>query len=299
MRVNFTQSILEVFKKDDKAIFITGDLGFNALEELKSSFPDRFINAGVAEQNMVGMAAGMALSGYHPWIYSIAPFAVYRCFEQIRNDMCLHNLPICIVGNGGGYTYGVMGSTHHALEDLGVLKTLPNIDLYFPCTNSDVDNCVKQIMNNKKPSYLRLGISGFPSDLKAMQSNEYLNKYLDGELITVIGVGQGVQPAIVAFKDNDGIADVFGVHKFNLKLASVIDLIKSINKTKKILFIDEHYKNGSITESLIECLPKVKYDIMCAKYDKDQLYGSNSFHLNQSEINPDIIVKKVYSLINK
>src|SRR5207237_718367 len=121
----------------------------------------RFLNAGVAEQNMVGVAAGIAMTGYRPWVYSIAPFVTYRCFEQIRNDVCLHKLPVRLVGNGGGYTYGIMGSTHHTLEELGALKTLPNMRLYFPCTNDHVPSAVAQIHALSSPSYLRLAISGF------------------------------------------------------------------------------------------------------------------------------------------
>ena len=114
MRVPFVQTIHSVFEKNERALFLTGDLGYNALEKFAATFPKRFLNAGVAEQNMVGMSAGMALAGYEPWVYSIAPFLAYRCVEQIRNDVCLHQLPVHIVGNGGGYTYGVMGPTHHA-----------------------------------------------------------------------------------------------------------------------------------------------------------------------------------------
>src|SRR4051794_36992037 len=111
-------------------MFITGDLGYNALEGIAKELGKRFVNSGVAEQNMMGMAAGCAMAGFKPWVYSIIPFTTYRCLEQIRNDVCLHHLPVRIVGNGGGYTYGIMGSTHHALEDLAVLKPLPGMQLF-------------------------------------------------------------------------------------------------------------------------------------------------------------------------
>src|SRR6516225_772469 len=106
-------------------VFLTGDLGFMALEPLRDSLGNRFINCGVAEQNMVTVAAGLAKAGFDVWVYSIAPFCYARAFEQIRNDVCLHGLPVRLLGNGGGYGYGVMGPTHHALEDYGVMLTLP------------------------------------------------------------------------------------------------------------------------------------------------------------------------------
>src|SRR5262249_37286069 len=102
-------------------VFLTGDLGYNALEPLRSVARERFINAGIAEQNMFSVAAGLARTGLRPWVYSIAPFLYARPYEQIRNDLCLHNLPVQLIGNGGGYGYGVMGGTHHALEDYGSL----------------------------------------------------------------------------------------------------------------------------------------------------------------------------------
>src|SRR5215469_18103975 len=119
-------------------VFLTGDLGFKALEPLRAALGKRFINAGVAEQNMVCIAAGLAKTGVRAWAYSIAPFIYARPFEQIRNDVALPGLPVTLVGNGGGYGYGVMGSTHHALEDYGVLLTLPNMRAFIPAFDSDV-----------------------------------------------------------------------------------------------------------------------------------------------------------------
>ena len=123
MRNAFCQSLV-AHAGTDEFVFLTGDLGYRALEPLRDVLGTRFINAGVAEQNMVSVAAGLARQGLRPWAYSIAPFIFARPFEQIRNDVCLHGLPVVLVGNGGGYGYGVMGSTHHALEDYGSLLTL-------------------------------------------------------------------------------------------------------------------------------------------------------------------------------
>src|SRR5207237_1710091 len=116
----------------------------------------RFINAGVAEQNMVSVAAAMAKEGLETWVYSIAPFCYARSFEQIRNDIAFHGLPVKLIGNGGGYGYGVMGPTHHAIEDYGALRVLPNMRIYLPLTAGDVRQAVDMMARDPLPNYLRL-----------------------------------------------------------------------------------------------------------------------------------------------
>ena len=137
MRNVFCESLVAAAARPE-FVFLTGDLGFKALEPLRDALGKRFVNAGVAEQNMISVAAGLARNGLRPWAYSIAPFAYARPFEQIRNDVCLHSLPVVTVGNGGGYGYGVMGATHHALEDYGALLCLPHLRAYIPAFDADV-----------------------------------------------------------------------------------------------------------------------------------------------------------------
>jgi transketolase len=163
MRVLFSKALLD-HCQDPDFVFLTGDLGFMALEGLRDGAKKRFINAGVAEQNMVSVAAGLARSGLKPWVYSIAPFMYARPFEQIRNDVCLHGLPVFLVGNGGGYAYGVMGATHHALEDYGVLLGLAHMKVYVPVFSEDVAVMVGRILQQAGPAYLRLGRDEKPKD---------------------------------------------------------------------------------------------------------------------------------------
>src|SRR3954471_9869465 len=135
MRKEFADGIIQLAAANDKLVFMTGDLGFMALEGVKDVLGDRFINAGVAEQNMATMAASLAYEGFLPFIYSISPFVTLRPYEQIRNDICLHNLPVKIIANGGGYGYGIMGSTHHNIEDIGSMRILPNMKVFVPFTS--------------------------------------------------------------------------------------------------------------------------------------------------------------------
>src|SRR5450432_2543334 len=153
MRAILTRTLLSHARESDFA-FLTGDVGFMALESLRDIAGDRFINAGIAEQNMVSVATGLASAGLKPWVYSIAPFLYARASEQIRNDVCFHDLPVFLVGNGGGYAYGVMGPTHHAIEDYGTLLGLQNLTVYVPAFNEDVPEAVSRLMARSKPAYL-------------------------------------------------------------------------------------------------------------------------------------------------
>lgn len=137
--------------------FLTGDLGFMALEPLRETMGQRFINAGVAEQNMITVAAAMTRQGWETWVYSIAPFCYARPFEQIRNDITFHKLPVRMIGNGGGYGYGVMGPTHHAIEDYGILLTLPNITAFVPAFDEDVAAVIERAGASAGAAYIRLG----------------------------------------------------------------------------------------------------------------------------------------------
>lgn len=293
MRVEFVEAVKKVIREDKKAMFISGDLGFNAFEGLQTEFAERFLNAGAAEQNMTSMAAGLAFEGFTPWIYSIAPFVAYRPFEQTRNDVCLHNLPVRIVGNGGGYTYGVMGSTHHTLEDLGILKTLPNMHLHFPCTQNQVAAHVEQIAKLKAPSYLRLSFSGFPSNAVPMKENPktLTRTYTEGSQVTLIGVGHAVQIALNALENKliDGKrVGIFGVSKFPFDLESDRELVAHALKSQNVFVVDEHYLAGSIAESLKMHLPNVaRYRALTPVYSNNQSYGTPKFQLTQVGMTPE------------
>ncbi len=160
MRTAFVESLIETAKDDDRVWLLTGDLGFGVLEPFAEKFPDRFVNVGVAEQNMVGMAAGLALSGKIVFVYSIANFPVMRCLEQIRNDIAYHRLNVKVVSVGGGFSYGMQGYTHYAIEDLAVMGALPNMNIAVPGDPVEMRALVPQIKAMDGPGYLRLGRAG-------------------------------------------------------------------------------------------------------------------------------------------
>jgi transketolase len=164
MRGKLSSEMLKQCVSDPKFVLITGDLGYKLLEPAQEALKDRFINAGVSEQNMISVAAAFAKEGLKPWVYSIAPFCFARPFEQIRNDICLHNLPVVLMGNGGGFGYGVMGPTHHAIEDYGVMLALQNMQVLVPAFADDISVVIKTGLETTSPTYIRLGADEKPAD---------------------------------------------------------------------------------------------------------------------------------------
>lgn len=156
MRNAFAAAMVGLAARPD-TVFLTGDLGFMALEPVREALGRRFLNCGVAEQNMVSMAAALAREGLQPWVYSIAPFVYARPFEQVRIDVCLHALPVRLAGNGGGFGYGAQGPTHHAIEDCAVMCALPGMRVFVPAFARDIGPMVQALQALPGPAYLRLG----------------------------------------------------------------------------------------------------------------------------------------------
>ncbi len=163
MRNAFVNALTEVALKDPRVMLLTGDLGYNALEPFFKVLPERFLNMGVAEQHMMAFAAGLALSGKIPVVYSIATFATLRAYEQIRNDICYQNLNVKIVGAGAGLTYSQYGATHHAMEDIGIMRVLPRMTIIAPGDPLEVDGAVRAMLAHDGPCYLRIGSRGEPN----------------------------------------------------------------------------------------------------------------------------------------
>lgn len=162
MRDAFIDELAILAETQPQIVLVVGDLGFNVVERFADRFPDRFVNAGVAEQNMTGLAAGMASEGYHVFTYSIANFPTFRCAEQIRNDVDHHRLPVTIVAVGGGVAYGALGYSHHAVQDYALMRAMPNMTIAAPGDPLETRACLNWLVANPGPSYLRLGKSGEP-----------------------------------------------------------------------------------------------------------------------------------------
>lgn len=160
MRTNFINQLLEEAKNNDKIFLLVGDLGYHVVEPFAELFPNRFINVGIAEQNMAGVAAGLAMTGYNVYIYSIGNFPTLRCLEQIRNDIAYHKANVKIVSVGAGYAYGALGATHQATEDIGAIRTIPNIIVATPGDPVEAKAIATISANYNGPMYIRLGKAG-------------------------------------------------------------------------------------------------------------------------------------------
>lgn len=302
MRKEFAESVERLAPKDSSVVFITGDLGYAALEGLQLQMGSRFINAGVAEQNMIGVAAGLAYKGFKVFCYSIAPFIVYRCLEQFRNDVCMHHLPVFLVGNGGGYGYGIMGATHHALEDIGCMGSMQNANCWVPAFANEVGPMVQKIISDGAPAYLRLNSSTAMSKEISLHESFSLIQQSNNPKVTIVGAGPVINNAISAVKSL-GISDkvdIFNAQKFPLFLTD--ELVKSVKMSRKLLTVEEHVSTGGLGEQLAKkilersVVPDV-YKSLHAQGYPDGLYGDQSFHQKRSGLDPESIASQIKQIV--
>jgi transketolase len=280
MRAEFAQAMENLYPCSKNSVFLTGDLGFMALEQVKETYGRRFINMGVAEQNMISFASGLAYEGFVPWVYSIASFLLLRPYEQIRNDVCLHNLPVKLIGNGGGYGYGIMGATHHTLEDIAVMRVLPNMKVFVPLTAADVEVAVNQMAKDLGPGYLRLNY-GVKTNASLAEFQQW-RKIRDGKKGVVIGVGSVIGNILEL--DDDLEVWAVGILPFS-ELPK--ELIAAVKKQRKLLTIEEHYGQCGLNEAVARWLineidGQIDYRSVYALGYPSGRYGSQKWHQSES-----------------
>lgn len=299
MRKQFCDAIAQRSQRADM-VFLTGDLGFMALEPVRDVMGERFINAGVSEQNMISVAAALARQRFDVWVYSIAPFCYARPFEQIRNDISFHNLPVTIVGNGGGYGYGVMGSTHHAIEDYGVLLTLDNMQIYAPAFEEDVATVVDLAGDCSGPSYLRLGRGEAPPGFE-------VPAYAPWRLLTrgggphVVAVGPLAGTYIRAFLDiaeaerpNLWVVCEMPVHRY----PPPEELVAAVVGGAALVVAEEHVAQGGFGAALVMHLAERRIAIqhfrhLAAKTHTFSRYGSQAYLRAQSGLDVDSVLRTI------
>lgn len=295
MRNVFCQTLVDASRRPE-FVFLTGDLGFRALEPLRDALGERFINAGVAEQNMVSVAAGLARAGLRPWVYSIAPFIYARPFEQIRNDVCLHQLPVVLVGNGGGYGYGVMGATHHALEDYGALLTLPHMRAYVPAFDGDLRVQIECLFASFTPAYLRLGLSEEPAGV-AMAAYAPWRQLLDGAGWVVLAAGT------LAGGIWDALRRLNQAHRPSLWLLCELPpgevpdaFLADVARARRLLVLEEHVAHGGIGQMVASLLlargrSVDRFVTRSAQGYLSGRYGSQKFHRREWGLDPNSVVE--------
>jgi transketolase len=257
MRKAFVKTLIELAEKDERIYLLTGDLGYKALEEFSQKFPKRFINCGVAEQNMMGVAAGLALCGKKPYVYSIVPFVTLRCLEQIRNDVCYQNLDVKIIGIGGGFSYGTLGSTHSVLEEVAILRALPNMAVLCPADLLSTEELIIKSHQTTCPTYTRTSkldgreVYKEKPNLTIGRAN-ILKNGKDGAVVaTGLLLSSCLQIAEELKKENLNLA-VLDFH--TLKPIEKDYFLNQIKNYKKIFTVEEHSVIGGAGSAVAEIL---------------------------------------------
>jgi transketolase len=249
MRDAFAAEIYDLARRDPSIVLLSGDIGFGVFDKFRADMPDQFVNMGVAEQNMVGVAAGLALEGRRPVVYTIIPFATMRCFEQIRVDVCMHDLPVKIVGVGGGLSYGALGPTHHATEDIAIMRALPNMRVIVPADPKDTRFLFRVVMTDPgtRATYFRLGKNGEPS-------LSFPGGYLGSE-VTIISCGPIAKIAL-------GASEILKARYLDCPVIQVhsikpfpVDYIRTlIRKTDLVVTLEEHSVIGGLGSAVAEVM---------------------------------------------
>lgn len=256
MRNAFIEALCKQAREKPDLWLLCGDIGFSVLERFQQEFPDRFINVGVAEQNMIGVAAGLAMRGKKVFTYTIGNFSFMRCLEQIRNDVCYHNLDVTVVALGGGFAYGGMGYTHHVIEDIAMMRTLPNITVVAPGDPVETTAATVALCQSSGPAYMRLGRGGEPV-VHTQLDNFTLNNAIrlqDGSDATIITSAGTLDVAVEAAKTlgaqglSVGVCSVPVVHP--LDVGAILAVAKD---SKQLVTIEEHGRGGLGTV-ICECL---------------------------------------------
>lgn len=287
MRKTFIKSLIEEARSNSNIWLLCGDLGFSILEEFINCFPERFINVGIAEQNMIGLAAGLALSGKKVFVYSIANFVTFRCLEQIRNDICYHNLDVTIIGVGSGYSYGVHGYTHHAIEDVSIMKNLPNMKIISPSDTYQTKLSVGYTVKNEGPFYIRLG-----NQTKNFTEKNYLNNFIWNPIKLFSGKDLCILFSGSLFDEINYINEKLNSEKIFVNIYCIPfiteipdDFIEKIDRENNLLItIEDSLKYGGFGSKILECFNEKRILVRNLGFDHEDIniamskeYAMNKF----------------------
>lgn len=257
MRNAFAKEITALAQKDPNVVLLSGDIGNRLFDDFKAKCPDRFYNCGVAESNMIGVAAGLGMSGLRPVCYTITPFITYRCMEQIRIDVCYHNAPVLIVGTGSGLSYASLGSTHHSCEEMGMLRLLPGLSILAPADEMEVRAGLKAVLKQSGPVYMRIGKKGEPV-VHTREPEFTIGKAIvmrEGKTVSLLSAGT-MLPEVMKAAD---LLEQYGISTQVVSFHTVKpldeDLLKQAFSTFKLVAtIEEHSLLGGLGGSVAEWL---------------------------------------------
>lgn len=298
MRGAFARTLTELAANDSRILLLTGDLGYMALEPFSENFPDRFFNVGVAEQNMVGLATGLAEAGFIPFIYSIVTFATLRAYEFIRNGPILHGLPVRIVGIGGGFEYGHAGPTHYGLEDVGVMRIQPGLTVVAPADHEQAETALRATWDLPGPVYYRLGKDDktIVPGLRGRFSLARAEVIGEGGDLIIISMGSVSSEVVLA-------AEALAAQGINctvmivasLSPAPIDDLLKSLSRFNVAMTVEAHYVSGGLGSLVCETVAEHNLDcrvVRCGVSRKpDGVVGSQQFLHHVHGLTSEALVK--------
>ena len=301
MRNAFADEITKIAIEDERLVLLSGDIGNKLFDKYKDAAPKRFYNCGIAEGNMMSVAAGLSLSGLRSIVYTITPFTTTRCFEQIRVDVCYHKAPVIIVGTGAGLSYADLGPTHHSLEDMAILRTLPEKSVIAPCDTNELRQALRAALKIDTPVYIRIGKKGEP-DIHSNIINFKIGKSIiikKGEDITLISSGTIISEVLEAAKklEEKGISvEVVSMH--TIKPLDEDYLLKASNKLKMLITIEEHGKIGGLGGAVAEWKSnndiKITHQIFGTPDEFMHEVGSQEYAREKYGLVADNIANKVY-----
>jgi transketolase len=301
MRNAFADEITKIAIEDERLVLLSGDIGNKLFDKYKEAAPKRFYNCGIAEGNMMSVAAGLSLSGLRSIVYTITPFTTTRCFEQIRVDVCYHKAPVIIVGTGSGLSYADLGPTHHSLEDMAILRTLPEMSVIAPCDSNELRQALRAALKLDSPVYIRIGKKGEP-DIHTNITNFKIGKSIvikKGEDITLISSGTIISEVLEAAKklEEKGISvEVVSMH--TIKPLDEDYLFKASNKFKMLITIEEHGKIGGLGGAVAEWKSnndiKITHQIFGTPDEFMHEVGSQKYAREKYGLVADNISNKVY-----
>ena len=256
MRNTFIKTLTDISHSDDSVYIISGDAGFGVFEDYKSLKPDRFINAGIAEANMIGYSAGLAMTGFNVFVYNIIPFVLYRCYEQVRNDICYQKVPVTLIGIGSGLTYAPAGMTHYGVEDLTICQTLPNLVVISPSDPVETEAAVRYAAKSENPVYIRVAKSG-EQVVRVSGCSDILSPAVisDGGEVAILTYGSIINEAVTAVETlkNKGISPRL-ISVPTIQPFPGEKIMSLLNGCKTVIILEEHMRFGGLTSRLTDYL---------------------------------------------
>ncbi len=312
MRKRSLDMVHALARRDERVVFIGSDLSPNLLGEMKKEYPSRYYMEGIAEANIIGMAAGMAMEGFVPYVNTIATFITRRCYEQVAVDLCLHDLPVRLIGNGGGYVYAPLGPTHQAIEDIAIMRALPHMTVTAVCDAEEMTRLMEATLDWPHPVYIRLGKGGDPVISKPERgfaigkAIDMVDGAQDGSDVLLVATGVATTQALKAAGAlaSDGVTCRL-LHVHTVKPLDSEAVVEAARKTRLVVTVEEHSVIGGLGSAVLEALsdgivgalPPVKRLGIPDRFSSH--YGSQNALMKDCNIDADGIASTVRSTLKE